>query len=222
MKMCKKCNSTFEPKQYNQVRCDKCKVRQKLSLETRQARTERHNATFVARRLKLIEDFGHRCARCGYNECVEALEFHHVDASTKIFSLTTRGFSKSPERVKDEAKKCILLCANCHREEHNVVGDTKYASKNAQSVASYRKQTKIKAIDYKGGRCQICAGLFTPAVFEFHHIDPLTKKFAVSGDGITRAWARIQEEVDKCLLLCANCHRQVHATKKGVDPNGGL
>ena len=67
-------------------------------------------------KLKLVEYKGGCCETCGYNKCVEALEFHHIDETTKEFPLS--GSTKSLVRQKAEADKCIMLCANCHRELH--------------------------------------------------------------------------------------------------------
>ena len=64
----------------------------------------------------LVEYKGGECEMCGYNKCVEALEFHHIDESTKSFSIS--GSTKSLEKQKVEADKCVMLCANCHRELH--------------------------------------------------------------------------------------------------------
>jgi len=59
-----------------------------------------------------------KCEMCGYNRCIEALEFHHTDSSRKDFSISDKGYTRSWNRVKEELDKCILLCANCHREIH--------------------------------------------------------------------------------------------------------
>ncbi len=69
-------------------------------------------------RLKAIEQLGGKCMRCGYNRYPEALEFHHRDPSKKLFGIGQKGLTRSWERVKAEAEKCNLLCANCHRELH--------------------------------------------------------------------------------------------------------
>lgn len=69
-------------------------------------------------REKLIAEFGGRCVRCGYGKCVGALHFHHVDPKVKSFGLSYKGMTRSYARVLEEAKKCILLCANCHAEVH--------------------------------------------------------------------------------------------------------
>lgn len=57
---------------------------------------------------------------CGYFKCNAALEFHHLDPNLKLFNLDARNISGNTlEAAIKEAEKCILLCANCHREEHN-------------------------------------------------------------------------------------------------------
>jgi transposase len=64
----------------------------------------------------LVRDAGGRCALCGYDRHVGALEFHHLDPADKRFSLSHMGTARSLERARDEVRKCVLLCANCHAE----------------------------------------------------------------------------------------------------------
>lgn len=66
-----------------------------------------------------VEYKGGKCELCGYNRCVDALEFHHRNSSEKEFGVSQSGLTRSWERVKNEIDKCILVCANCHRELHN-------------------------------------------------------------------------------------------------------
>ena len=61
---------------------------------------------------------GGKCNRCGYNRCIEALEFHHENPSQKDFNISSKGYTRSWERVQKELDKCVMLCANCHRELH--------------------------------------------------------------------------------------------------------
>jgi 5-methylcytosine-specific restriction endonuclease McrA len=61
---------------------------------------------------------GGQCAACGYKRCFEALEFHHLDPTQKDFTISDRGYSQSWEKIKAELDKCVMLCANCHREAH--------------------------------------------------------------------------------------------------------
>jgi transposase-like protein len=70
------------------------------------------------RRVKaiLVEESGGACARCGYAGSASALHFHHVDPTSKAFALAGRGVSRALDAARDEARKCVLLCANCHAE----------------------------------------------------------------------------------------------------------
>ena len=71
------------------------------------------------RKIAMIEKMGGKCSMCGYSKCLGAMEFHHVDPSTKEFGLDARRFSNtSQERLDIEAAKCIIVCSNCHAEIH--------------------------------------------------------------------------------------------------------
>jgi hypothetical protein len=80
-----------------------------------------------------------------------------------------------------------------------------------EAVRKRRKKVRQMAVDYKGGKCQLCAYSKCTEALEFHHVCSTGKDFSISGKGYTRSWKRIKEELDKCLLLCANCHREVHS-----------
>ncbi len=69
-------------------------------------------------RAKAVEHKGGKCEICGYNKCIEALEFHHLDSHHKDFGISKKGYTRSWEKVKAEINKCSLICANCHRELH--------------------------------------------------------------------------------------------------------
>jgi hypothetical protein len=64
----------------------------------------------------LIADLGGSCVLCGYAACERALHFHHVDPGEKAFAIAFEGVTRSLERARAEAAKCVLLCANCHAE----------------------------------------------------------------------------------------------------------
>jgi len=77
----------------------------------------------VAKRRRMIKDkaiayLGGKCNFCGYNRCFSALDFHHIDEKSKSFGLSQRGLTRSWERTRQELEKCVLVCANCHREIH--------------------------------------------------------------------------------------------------------
>jgi transposase-like protein len=70
------------------------------------------------RRVKqlLVDEAGGRCILCGYDRYAGALQFHHLDPSTKSFALSVQGVARSLEKARAEAAKCVLICANCHAE----------------------------------------------------------------------------------------------------------
>lgn len=79
------------------------------------------NVTKRRRKVKrlLVADFGGKCIVCGYDRCVQALQFHHLDRDTKEFGISGKGNTLKYENLKKEADKCILVCANCHFEIEN-------------------------------------------------------------------------------------------------------
>ncbi len=70
----------------------------------------------------LRANFGGKCSICGYDKCLNALQFHHVDPASKIGAVSDmmRGIRGNKTLdARNEAKKCILVCANCHVELHS-------------------------------------------------------------------------------------------------------
>jgi len=63
----------------------------------------------------LVDEAGGCCAVCGYDRCIINLHFHHVDPAKKSFPMTV-AIGKSIATFRAEAKKCVLVCANCHGE----------------------------------------------------------------------------------------------------------
>lgn len=93
----------------------------------------------LKRKYEAIIQKGGKCEICGYDKNISALEFHHIDPSNKNFQLDSRHFSNNTiDNLQNEINKCILLCANCHREIHNpslkleeidnIIGDIKKTS----------------------------------------------------------------------------------------------
>jgi hypothetical protein len=83
------------------------------------------NSEKIARRQrvvksKMVEKFGGKCSRCGYNEFVAGLDFHHVSRQTKSFGIAQLLTASTPntmykKNVMKEIDKCALLCSNCHK-----------------------------------------------------------------------------------------------------------
>lgn len=82
-------------------------------------------------KLKLVEYKGGSCIKCGYNKCIEAMHFHHVNPKEKDFSIS--GKTMSFDKMKIELDKCILVCSNCHAEIHHELRKLECSS-NGQSA----------------------------------------------------------------------------------------
>ena len=79
----------------------------------------------------------------------------------------------------------------------------------SESVVSWRKRTKKKLVEYKGGKCECCGYDKCIEALEFHHLDPGKKDFTISGT--SRSFDILKIEADKCILVCSNCHKEIHA-----------
>ena len=67
------------------------------------------------------------------------------------------------------------------------------------------------AIQYKSGKCCICGYNRYIGALEFHHLGPNQKDFGIGSKGYTRSFDKVKKELDKCICVCANCHREIHA-----------
>jgi len=120
----------------------------------------------------------------------------------------------------------LKVCCMCHLE---LPADQFYSrgSKRKDSYAHCKKchvnymlrrwqKLKIKSIDYLGGKCVDCKQVYHPAIFQFHHIDPSQKESSWKRFRY-RKWEKVVKELDKCILLCANCHclRHTHVESYG-------
>ena len=77
-----------------------------------------------------------------------------------------------------------------------------------KSVINWRKRTKEKLVEYLGGKCVCCGYNKCHRALQFHHKDPSKKDFQISGT--TKSFSRLKEEADKCILVCSNCHAEIH------------
>ncbi len=97
------------------------------SLRCKNAFTNNKHQNYVSQQLRgrqrrhlLIQQKGGGCVQCGYNRNEAALAFHHLNPKIKSFPVDIRQCSNTSwERLMKEAKKCLLLCLNCHAERHN-------------------------------------------------------------------------------------------------------
>jgi galactitol-specific phosphotransferase system IIB component len=120
-------------------------------------------------------------------------EYDACGSSTKV--------AKSFNRSVSTVLKYIITSGPMTEDERK--------KNRVDSVIDFRRRVKQELVDYKGGECEICGYSRCIKALEFHHRDPAKKDFSISG----KSWGfeKLKDEVDKCVLVCSNCHRELHA-----------
>lgn len=103
--------------------------------------------------------------------------------------------------------KSTILKHVTQRKKENLTKE-ELRKNGIQAVITWRKKAKLKLVEYKGGKCEKCGYSKYIEVLEFHHLDPKNKDFSISG----KSWSleKLKKEVDKCILVCSNCHKEIH------------
>lgn len=105
------------------------------------------------------------------------------------------------ELIGRQKKFCSRVCKNRH-------SNSWFQTKERQSQKGV--QRKLQAIKLKGGKCEICGYSKHYAALTFHHLNPENKEFGIDMRKFSNfSWKRIKLEIDKCQLLCCNCHMEV-------------
>ena len=109
-------------------------------------------------------------------------------------------------------------CPRCNRvksldnfyQRRGVAGSSVYCKPctNDQTIERMRN-TKRLCIEYKGGKCEKCGYDKYDGALDFHHLDPSKKDFDISRKKSTNI-DKLKPELDKCILICSNCHRELH------------
>ena len=119
-RLCPKCNQTKNPSEFynrpdrNGKQQSYCKTCNKNNVIERQRKFKK----------LCIDHKGGKCEKCGYSKYFGALDFHHKDPDKKIKALSAfnkLSWEKNKVVITEELDKCLLLCANCHREEHGKI-----------------------------------------------------------------------------------------------------
>ncbi len=109
-----------------------------------------------------------------------------------------------------------------HRCDKILVGrQTKFCSENCKNnyfVSRRRKALKTKAVEYKGGKCSFCGYSRCMEALTFHHLSG--KDFGIAFKGYTRSWKKVLQELDRCILVCSNCHAEIHAKQYNAALSG--
>lgn len=109
----------------------------------------------------------------------------------------------------------MVNCKICKKEYEydRKKGHTKEVC-NSCMVNRQRDERKRKCLEYKGSKCEKCGYSKCKRALTFHHTDATLKEFQISGNH-ARSWESTKKELDKCMLLCFNCHMEVHEELEG-------
>jgi 5-methylcytosine-specific restriction endonuclease McrA len=156
------------------------------------------------------------CLRCGEDRS-PALDFHHEEKTGReVAEMVNDGFSK--ERITQELERCIVLCANCHRKEHHDGDDPETVPSRERLEARIDRVSKHEARNLRrqwtlahkreSGGCERCR-VSDPVCLDFHHTGEKTREVShlIS---FGRSLSEIRREIERCRILCANCHRVEH------------
>lgn len=202
--------------------------------------SDRNRARTLARRRRLrrwlhtykLESDG--CTRCGTSEPA-CLDFHHPDGAEKTMAVNEMvlyGYAR--EAIRAEIDACELLCANCHARVHQSqlvgmasldVSDDDRVTRTAlpdadETPLTTAERLRVWTSGYKADRgCRHCS-VSDPRCLQFHHVGD--DKTAAVSQMISDSYpvADVMTEIEKCVVLCANCHRMEHY-EPPADPNDG-
>jgi len=159
---------------------------------------ENDQALKWAKKIKAVELLGGKCCKCGTKDYL-VLEFHHKDSSEKEGEIGKLIPSRRLSEITDELNKCMVLCKNCHAEEH---------FKNGRGLTLKKELCDISSRELK---CEVCGYDGTSLIF--HHLGDKTFNISLA---LARKisgckFEDIVNEIKKCSILCRNCHWVNHA-----------
>jgi transposase len=147
----------------------------------------------------------YHCKRYGLNGRISivGLNGHDIGEINEYYKTHTLNETKNHFNIGLWSLKKIL------ENKRPILTDDERLKYNYQHVKNFRQKNKERAIEYKGGECVNCGYKKCSSALEFHHTNPSEKDFGPSKN-MNIAWEKLKKELDKCILVCANCHREIH------------
>lgn len=172
-----------------------------------QLREDKKSYSYIAKELNCSKaTISYHCQRCGKNNIglgktnLAGFEIEQMNEYYKTHTTeeTANKFNISITTVKKYVdNKRVELTEEEKRK------------RNYCRVKTHRQKMKQKGVEYKGGKCEICGYDKSFWSLSFHHIDPKEKEFNIAKYSVL-SWERIKKELDKCILICSNCHGEIH------------
>jgi hypothetical protein len=161
-----------------------------------------------AKKLKAIQFLGGKCEKCGETNFFK-LCFHHTNSEDKEYRMSSM-WGKNWKKIEREVEKCELMCQNCHYEFH-------------EKPETFRTNDKKIFLEYKNVEgCEKCGYNNTISALHFHHLEDKKFEFRFVKEyvsSIEEIRIEIIEEINKCQILCANCHTIEHSDVNFFNEN---
>jgi hypothetical protein len=216
---CEVCDKIFLPTtSLNKICSEQCSWQ-----KSRPAHKAARKKRIYERKTLLLNKFDNKCSICGYNKCSRSLTFHHIDSSTKEFTLDSGNlFRYTLNKILLESEKCKLLCQNCHSNLHEKEREQEIAKSYENKRERYVKR-KTDLINKFGGCCVKC-GYKDEGIqsLTFHHKIKSEKLFPLDCMAfIRKSDNEIYTESQKCELVCFNCHMEQENDERLVIEGSG-
>jgi predicted HNH restriction endonuclease len=167
------------------------------------------------------------CKKCGDQIPVRLLiDGKQKNLQNRKYCLKCSPFGlHNTRKIEQNSLKGTKICPKCNKEK-----DKKdfYKRRNNTHSSSYCKECSDKysserwidikknAVEYKGGKCEICGYNKFYGALAFHHLDPQVKEKDWNQLRLT-SWEKIKKELDKCICVCHNCHAEIHGNIRKVE-----
>lgn len=152
------------------------------------------------------------CIKCGAKKVIQT---SHLRSG----AVKTCGCGCFLDTEKENSKD-YLVCEICGKhfipkttsaKRRKYCYDCSPEGDRAKQTTYLRRAMKKEAVKRKGGKCEICGYSKNIAALQFHHLNSQEKDFGLAQNGVTHSWENYWQEAQKCILVCANCHAELHS-----------
>lgn len=170
--------------------------------------------------LKLKELIMKICKKCNKNSIPNRLKINgkQYNLQNRKYCLECSPFKKHNTKILEKSNNTHKTCPKCtllkpvseFYQRRGKEGSSVYC-KPCTTIQTVTRQRSLKnqAIQYKGGKCSVCGYDKCNGALTFHHLNPSKKEFSIANCALT-SFEKVKRELDKCILVCYNCHMEIH------------
>ena len=162
----------------------------------------------ISKKLNISKSIiSYHCKSMGINEPINSWGKKIDDSLIKNIKIYRKNHTTLETAKKYNVSKTTVV-KYCNLSRKKLTEEEKIR-KNRLAVKNRIQKLKIMAVEYLGGKCIKCGYDKCIWAMDFHHRNPKEKKYSI-GTYFSRSWEKLKKELDKCDLVCANCHREIH------------